>query len=345
MNDVAGSAGVSIATVSAFLNGTSRVSPRLTQRIETAINEIGYKRNAIARSLKMGTTHTIGLCVPHITNPFFTQVVSVIQQAFDQAGYAVMLFCTDEHLHNQQDEQIRLLLDRMVDGLIVARVGDDAGLKRLSETAKVPMVMIDRICEGVESDAVVLDNRRAVFDAISYLIGLGHRRIGYLSANVDISTIHDRAEGYREALAANDVPFDQELVRLGSFHEADGYKSAMQLLMLPDRPTALFSANNPMMLGAMKALRDLGLQCPADVSVACFDDFPWSEVFQPQMTTVAQPVQAIGEQAVSLLLERLQGRSPQEPRRLVLQGRLMVRTSCGPVQATPAITAAHLQSA
>ncbi len=120
MLHVAEAARVSVATVSALINGTATVSPELTQRIEQAIRDIGYKRNGIARSLKMGTTRTIGLTVPHITNPFFTDVVSVIQQAFDRAGYAVMLCCTDEDL-NTQDEQIRLLLDRMVDGLIVAR--------------------------------------------------------------------------------------------------------------------------------------------------------------------------------------------------------------------------------
>lgn len=329
MIDVAEAAGVSIATVSAFINGTAKVSAQLTQRIETAIHEIGYKRNAIARSLKMGTTHTIGLTVPHITNPFFTEVVSVIQQAFDRAGYAVMLFCTDEHLHNQ-DEQIGLLLDRMVDGLIVARVGDDARFRTIVQNSKIPVVLIDRLCEGVDLDAVVLNNRQAVFDLISYLIGLGHRRIGYISGNVGISTIRERGEGYRQALDTAGLPFSEELIGLGDLHEADGYKAAMQLLMLPDRPTAIFSANNPMVVGAMKAIRDLGLTCPNDVSVACFDDFPWADVFQPQMTTIAQPVQAIGEQAATLLLERLQGRAPAQARRLVLHGSLKIRNSCAP---------------
>jgi LacI family transcriptional regulator len=331
MIDVAQSAGVSIATVSAFVNGSANVSAELRQRIETAIRDIGYKRNAIARSLKMGTTHTIGLTVPHITNPFFTEVVSVIQQAFDRAGYAVMLFCTDEHLHNQ-DDQIGLLLDRMVDGLIVARVGDDAKFREIIGGASVPVVLIDRLCRGVETDAVVLDNRQAVFEAISYMIGLGHRRIGYISGDVDVSTIRERGEGYRRAMEAAGLPVPDELVRLGDFHEADGYRAAMQLLMLPDRPTAIFSANNPMVVGAMKALRDLGLTCPDDISVACFDDFAWADVFQPQMTTIAQPVQAIGEQAARLMLDRLGGKAPAEPRIVTLRGRLMIRNSCAPAR-------------
>jgi LacI family transcriptional regulator len=147
MLHVAEAARVSVATVSAVVNGTATVSRELTERIEQAIRDIGYKRNAIARSLKMGTTHTIGLTVPHITNPFFTDVVSVIQQAFDRAGYAVMLCCTDEGLDNQ-DDQIRLLLDRMVDGLIVARVGDNAKFKTLVDGTHVPVVLIDQCRKG-----------------------------------------------------------------------------------------------------------------------------------------------------------------------------------------------------
>lgn len=327
MLDVAREAGVSVATVSAFINNTARVSPATTGRIETAIRAVGYQRNALARSLKLGRTHTIGLTVPHITNPFFTEVVAVITQAFDQAGYAVMLFCTDENLSNQ-DEQIRLLLDRMVDGLIVARVGDDAAFGEIVRTAKVPIVLIDRLCEGIDLDAVVLDNEAAVFEVIDYLTRLGHTRIGYITGETDIATMRERDAGYRAALASAGIPFDPPLVRRGDFHEKDGYSAAMQLMTLPDRPTAIFSANNPMVVGAMKAIRDLGLRCPEDVSVACFDDFPFADVFQPQMTTIRQPVEAIGEQAVAMLLDRINGSAPATPRRLTLRGRLMIRSSC-----------------
>ena len=298
-------------------------------RIEQAIRDIGYKRNAIARSLKIGTTRTIGLTVADITNPFFTDVVSVIQDVLHRAGYAVMLCCNDEDI-DVQDEQIRLLLDRMVDGLIIAPAGDDANLKRILAGTTIPVVLIDRVCDGVEADAVVLDNRRAVFDATSYLLGLGHRRIGYISGSLDTSTGRDRLAGYHDALAAVGLAGRDELVRLGNFREADAYNAAMQLLTLADRPTALFSANNLMVIGVMKAIRDIGLSCPDDVSVACFDDFPWADVFQPQLTTIAQPVRAIGEQAARLILDRLAGTVIDAPRRLVLQGRLMVRNSCRP---------------
>ncbi|WP_315926911.1 LacI family DNA-binding transcriptional regulator [Mesorhizobium sp. SP-1A] len=338
MLHVAEAARVSVATVSAYINGSATVSPELSARIGKAIHDIGYKRNAIARSLKIGTTRTIGLTVPHITNPFFTDVVSVIQQAFDRAGYAVMLCCTDEDLSNQ-DDQIRLLLDRMVDGLIVARVGEGAFLKEVVERTSVPVVLLDRVCEGVDTDSVVLDNRQAVFDAISYLLSLGHRRIGYISGPFGISPMQERMAGYGDALREAGLAVDESLVRFGNFHEADGYNATMQLLSRHDRPSAIFSANNPMVVGAMKAIRDIGLACPQDVSVACFDDFPWADVFSPQLTTVAQPVQAIGEQAANLLLNRLHGNRETPPRKLVLKGRLMVRNSCRPISVPLSATA------
>lgn len=331
MIDVARSAGVSVSTVSAFLNGTSNVSPELTQRIEAAIATIGYERNAVARSLKTGATHTIGLTVADIRNPFFTDVVATIQNVLNRAGFAVMLCSSDEDTA-KQDEQIKLLLERMVDGLIIAPAGEDEVMRRLVKSTRKPVVLIDRMIEGLGVDAVVLDNTQAVYDAIQYLIGLGHRRIGYISGTPGTTTGRDRLDGYRRALAAAGIALDPALIRDGNFREADGYRAAMQLLTMPQRPTALFSANNLMVIGAMRAIRDLGLICPADISVASMDDFVWADVFGPRLTTVAQPVEAIGEQAARLLLDRLSGKAAAQPEVLTLRGRLIVRNSCAPMQ-------------
>jgi LacI family transcriptional regulator len=329
MIDVARAAGVSIATVSAVLNSTANVSPELTRRIEKAIGEIGYQRNAIARSLKIGMTRTIGLTVADIRNPFFTDVVATIQQVLNAAGYAVMLCSNDENTA-QQDEQIKLLLDRMVDGLIIAPAGEDETMRRLLTSTRKPVVLIDRFCDGLTADSVVLDNRKAAFDATSYLIGLGHRHIGYLSGPESTSTGRDRRAGYLEALSATGIESAGALIREGNYREADGYRATMQLLRLPDRPSAIFSSNNLMVIGAMRAIRDMGLSCPSDISVASMDDFPWADLFSPRLTTVAQPVEAFGEQAAHLLLDRLEGRSPDSPRHLVLRGTLIVRNSCAP---------------
>jgi LacI family transcriptional regulator len=330
MIDVARRAGVSIATVSAFLNGTSNVSAELTQRIEAAIAEIGYERNAAARSLKTGATHTIGLTVADIRNPFFTDVVAAIQAVLNRAGFAVMLCSSDED-PARQDEQVRLLLERMVDGLIISPVGDDEVTRRLVKSTRKPVVLIDRMIEDLSIDAVLLDNVAAVSGAIDYLVALGHRRIGFISGTASSTTGHGRLAGYRRALAGAGIAFDAGLVRSGSFREADGYRATMELMTLPVRPTALFSSNNLMVIGAMRAVHDLGLACPRDVSVASMDDFAWSDVFAPRLTTVAQPVEAIGEQAARLLLDRLGGRATSEPKTLMLKGRLIVRDSCAPL--------------
>lgn len=327
MLDVARAAQVSVATVSALINGTTKVSPALTQRIEAAISAIGYERNAIARSLKLGATKTIGLLVTDIRNPFFADIVATIQYTLNRAGYAVMVCSSDEDTA-LQDMQVKLLLDRAVDGLIIAPAGEDVMLKDFLASVRRPMVIIDRTCEGLDADTVTLDNRKAVLDATSYLVGLGHRRIGYIAGPLITSTGRDRLAGYRDALADAGVPYVEELVQGGDSREAGGYRAAMQLLTQRDRPSAIFSANNLMTIGTMRAIRDVGLSCPDDISVACFDDFPWADVFRPHLTTIAQPVQAIGEYAANLLLDRLFGQTDEAPRQLVVQGRLIVRESC-----------------
>jgi len=327
MNDVAAVAEVSIFTVSAVVNGTATVSDELRRRVLAAIEETGYKRNALARSLKTGETRTIGLTVGDITNPFYTEVVSVIQQVLHRSGYAVMLCCNDRDVHLQA-EQIELLKDRMVDGLIIAPTGDDETLRGILADTEIPVVLIDRIMEGVDCDSVVLDNRAAVMDATRYLVGLGHRRIGFISGKLDSFTGRERLAGYFAALDEAGIAREDGLAQLGNYREESAYSAAIHLLSGRNPPTAIFSSNNLMVIGVMRALRDLGLRCPEDVSVTGIDDFPWADVFHPQLTTVAQPVRTIGEQSANLLLQRLSADAEAAPRHIVLKGRLVVRESC-----------------
>jgi LacI family transcriptional regulator len=172
MAAVAAEAKVSVFTVSAVLNGTPFVGEERRLRVERAIEAIGYKRNAVARSLKTGRTMTIGVVVGDITNPFYTDVVAVVQHELHRAGYAVMLCCNDRSAELQA-EHISLLRDRMVDGLIISPVGEDEGIQRALHGARIPVVLVDRILDGHQYDAVVLDNRSAVAEAMQYLFGLG----------------------------------------------------------------------------------------------------------------------------------------------------------------------------
>jgi LacI family transcriptional regulator len=327
MAEVAEAAKVSIFTVSAVVNGTSTVSEALRARTERAIRETGYKRNDIARSLKTGKTKIVGVSVGDITNSFYTDVVSIIQRELHHAGYAVMLCCNDSNV-TLQEEQVALMRDRMVDGLIISPTGDDRQLRKVVSQTDIPVVLIDRILKGVDCDVVVLDNRTAVMEAARYLIGLGHRRIGFISGMLDSYPGRERLGGYRAALEEAGFPRDDTLVELGNY-PADGARSAaIRLLTASTPPTAILAVNNQTVLGVMKALRDLDKECPEDISLAGFDDFPWSDYFRPRLTTIAQPVREYGEQSVRLLIDRMNGGTDAPPRLVVLQGRLVVRGSC-----------------
>ncbi len=329
---VAEAAKVSIFTVSAVLNGTSVVSDELRERVEAAIKATGYKRNAVARSLKTGRTQTVGVVIGDITNPFYTDVVAAVQQVLYRAGYGVMLCCNDRNVTLQQDH-IAVLRDRQVDGLIISPTGDDEQLRLALDQTHLPVVLIDRIIEGLNADAVIIDNRSAVQGAMRYLISLGHRRIGFVSGMFESFTGRERLAGYYEALEESGIVREAELVQLGNFRIDEAYNATLRLMNAANPPTAIFSSNNQMVIGVMKALSHLKLSCPEDVSVAGLDDFPWADAFSPQLTTVAQPVRAIGEQAAHLLLERLDGRAKGKSRKVVLSGELKIRESCRRVPA------------
>jgi len=324
---VAQAAKVSIFPVSAVLNGTSVVSDERRERVEQAIRATGYKRNSVARSLKTGRTQTVGVIIGDITNPFYTDVVAAIQQVLYRGGYGVMLCCNERNVTLQEDH-IAVLRDRMVDGLIISPTGNDAQLRLALEQTHLPVVLIDRIVQGLDCDSVIIDNRSAVNGAMRYLINLGHRRIGFISGPLDSFTGHERLVGYHETLDEHGIAREPEVVQIGNFRIDEAYNATLRLMTSANPPTAIFSSNNQMVIGVMKALNDLRLICPDDVSVAGLDDFPWADTFRPQLTTVAQPVRAIGEQAAHLLLERLDGRARGSGRKTVLSGELRVRESC-----------------
>lgn len=337
MVKVAEVAGVSVFTVSAVINGSSAVSDELRERVNTAIAKTGYVRNAVARSLKTGRTMTIGVTIGNITNPFYTDLVAEMQQILHAAGYAMILCCNDDSLDLQRDH-VRLLQDRMVDGLIMTPVGQDAQLRRALQSFPAPIVLVDRLVDKFDSDAVLLDNRSAVSAAIRYLLSLGHRRIGYVAGTPDSFTGRERVSGYKEALAESEVPFESELMQIGNFRIEEAYNAALRLLMAPKRPTAIFSANNQMAIGVMRAIRDMSLSCPGDISLASLDDFPWASAFDPQLTALAQPVSVFAQRATQLVLDRIKGEYAGPPRRVTLQGELRIRKSCRPLLPARAMT-------
>jgi LacI family transcriptional regulator len=330
MTDVARLARTSVATVSAIVNESARVSPALAARVREAIAQVGYRPDGIARSLKKGSTQTIGLLVTDITNPFFTAVVHSVEDAAQARGYSVFL-CNSDESFAEERTYLDLLLTRRVDGLILVPTGKAADYAGFAAGLRAPVVFIDRAIPGVAVDTVTVDNLRASQAAVEYLLRLGHRRIGIVTGLPHLSTSAERLKGYRRALRKAGIEVDPELVRQGDFRQEGAFGAAQSLLALRQRPTAIFASNNLMAIGTMLAVRAAGLSCPEDVSLACFDDFEWAGVFHPRLTVLRQPTAEIGHKAIELLLARLGGETNgAAPHHVALKAELVVRDSCAP---------------
>lgn len=329
IRDIARLANVSVATVSAVMNGKGNVSAELTSRVHQAMEALDYHPNHVARSLRVRRTFTVGMMIPDVTNPFFTDILSGVQHEARLHGYSV-IFCDASENPELERQQLRTLFSRRVDGVLVAPTDSETARDRAFQQ-RFPLVFFDRIPAGFRGSAVVTDNLDAARGATSHLIGLGHERIAIITGRRNLSNGSERLEGFRQALEEARVPVRQEYLRYGDFGLESGYRCALELMRLPSPPTAVFSCNNQMTLGLMRALGELGIPCPARVSVLGFDDFDWAASFRPSLTTVAQPSYEMGKEAMAMLMQKIQARLEEggaaEDRVLTLKNELRVRES------------------
>lgn len=329
IRDVGELAGVSQATAARALGGYGHVSTSVRGKVQEAARQLGYVPNSVARALASGMTHAVGLVIGDIENPFFAAAARGVSDVLDERGLTVLLANSDENL-DRELEAIETLRARQVDALVVVPTSARAFPHLRAAAAAAPLVLLDRVIRGLGVDSVTVDNRGGARLAVEHLLGHGHRRIGLVSDEPEISTSAERIDGYREALSAAGIAVDEHLVSLGGSTRTDGYQSARRLLDAPARPTAIFTANNLMTVGAMHALRDLGLRVPRDISVVGFDDLEWTTLVDPQLTVVAQPATELGEEAARRVLARLDGASGR-PRRVRLETKLITRGSCANV--------------
>ncbi len=328
IKDVATHAGVSVATVSAVINGNKYVSPDLTQRVHESITALGYERNSLAQGLKKHTSQTIGLIISDITNPFFTGVVRGVEDVANARGYSLILGNTDEDLTKEMS-YMRLLESKRADGLIVVFTLGNHEYLRSWAAHRLPLVSIDRLPDDVSIDAVLIDNVGGARQAVEHLITLGHERIGIVTGLSGITTTEERLTGYKQALEAHGIPLDPALIAEGNSRIDGGERGVLQLLTQEAaRPTALFITSGLMVIGALQAIDRVGLRCPQDIALVGFDDFAWAAVMHPRLTTVRQPTYEIGQKAAQLLFERLEKRDG--PAQVVrLQPQLIIRESSG----------------
>lgn len=329
MKDVALAARVSLATVSATLSGAAYVSPELRRRVLEAIDALGYAPNSVASGLKRGKTSLLGLIVPDITNPFFTEFVHHVQLAAKGAGFSVLLGVSDQDAGAEAD-LLRLMRSHQAAGTILCGTGPNDGYNTLSrDIGPMRLVMVDNAPAGLDVDTVVLDNVQAAALATGHILDFGHRLVATVAGPGDQVPGRERLEGFRETMAANGLTVPADHIRQGAFRQEDALAAGRELLALQPRPTAIFVANNHMLIGVMQAVAAAGLLVPRDLSIVSIDDFPWAVAFTPALTTVRQPIDGMAETALARLLARIEGENG-EPQRRVMAPELIVRDSCAP---------------
>ncbi|MBO4270464.1 LacI family DNA-binding transcriptional regulator [Microbispora triticiradicis] len=348
ISEVAAEAGVGRATAARTLGGYGHVSPELRKRVLAAADKLGYRANALARSMSTGVSHTIGVIVADIGNPFFAGVVRGICDASRAGGFDTIVLSTYEDL----DEEIaatNVLIDKRVDGMIIASAavgGRDVGHIKEALNRGVPVVLVDRAVPSLDLDAVVIDNRDAAREAVERLIAAGHRRIGFVwgppmerppatrrelleAASRNLWTDGERLRGYLDALDDARIPFDPGLVMVGRKVEERVTEEVARMLALPDRITALFCTETEAVTGALRALRAAGLAYPRDVALIGFDDSAWAAVMDPPLTMIEQPVHDLGAKAAQVLLDGIRGAEPVRETH-TLRSRLVERASVAP---------------
>lgn len=323
IKDVADAAGVSTASVSRVLSGIA-VRRGVRERVLSAVTELGYRPNRVARSLRSAKSTTIGLIVADIQNTFFTEVCRAVEDAASRDGYAVFLCNSDEDA-DKEATYLQLLRDENVAGVILAPTAE--ALRAIGPDAApgMPIVVIDRPVSGLAIDTIVVDNVAAADDLTAHLLGHGRRRIAGLFG-AHSATGRERHKGFVAAhTAAGVAPHSATFL---APREDDGFETTMRLLSQPDRPDAIVTSNGLLALGAYRALMESGLRCPQDVAFGAFDNAKWTSLVRPPLTVIEQPTYEIGRTATELLLSRL-NQPDRSSRSIALPHKLVVRESCG----------------
>jgi len=329
IKDIAQIAGVSPSTVSRALNDSPLIREETKARIREIAAALGYERNELARGLVKGASGALGLLVPDITNPFFAEITKGVEEVARERGFGVVL-CTTENEPAREEEYIKLLRRKRVDGLVIATATlDDPHLLEL-QRFRIPFVLVSRLAEKVEAPFVVVDDRKGGRLAVEHLVSLGHKKIGFIGGPANVHSSLERMQAYREVLAEYKLPFHRRWVTFASFTQEAGRTIGKAMLSAKDRPTAIFAANDLIALGVMEAAEELGLRIPEDLSLVGYNNIAYAALPRIQLTTVAQPMREMGRIAAEFVIEVLEGK--REPRlSLRLEPVLIVRRTTAPI--------------
>ncbi len=325
LKDIAKKAKVSIKTVSRVINDEPMVSKNTRSRVKAVIEELGYQPNLIARSLKKRKSNAIGIILPDIGNPAFTEMVKGCMDSLNSSGYYTFLGSYEDD-PNKEEEFIRDFNSMFIDGLIIIPSITENRDISIFEKINCPMVFIDREIDGLNMDTVISENRNGVYRATRHLIKIGHKKIVFLGGLNTVKPSRKRFEGWKKALDEKKL-FIEDLVFWGNFSIESGYLLMSQALEKLDSIDAVFAGNDIVALGAMNAIKDKNLNIPGDISIIGYDDMFFSQYLNPSLSSVAAKLFIQGKTAAELLLKRIKNPTDIKPKRIVIESDLILRDS------------------
>ena len=337
IKDIARELGFAVSTVSRALNDSWEVSRETRERVLQKARELNYHPNAQARGLVTRRSKMIGMVVPDLfSSTFFANIARVIQEILMPQGYYLILMQSDESPEEER-KQLQMLRSNNVDGIIVSTATDSGYNRDLFEELVregIALVFVSRVCKEVRVPKIVVNDTQMAFRVVDHLCEEGCRSIAYLAGPKGIPASKNREKGWRQALAAREIPVEERWVIPSGLSVQDGAKAMTQLLESGQRPDGLFAFNDTVAFGAMNVMKDKGLRIPEDIAVAGFSDSFASTLVKPKLTSVAQPLQEMGIQAAKCLLRQLEGFEPADTT-LMLEGTLIIRPSSLRRQSSP----------
>lgn len=327
LRDIARETGLSVNTISRALNGKPDVNPGTRQRVEDTAARLGYVPNSLARSLVGGQSCTIGLIISDLQNPFYSKVAQGVEEAARARGYSTILVNTNEREEDER-QAVRVLRSKRVDGMLIHPTqGNSEHILQLRREG-IPFVLINRHIDEVNPDYIINNNQKGAYMAMRHLLELGHRRVLHISGPERISSVRERIIGYKQALSEFNIPFDERLLVHTLLDMQSAYETTLRVLRGGITPTAIYTYSDLLAIGALKALRELNLKVPDDISLVGYDDIDFAAFLEVPLTTIRQQMYEIGRQAVELLIGIIHDPSYQPGKyRIVLDPELVIRRS------------------
>ena len=312
-------------TVSRVLNKPEKVSAKTIEKIHTVMDELRFQPSHVARSLVKKKTNIIGIIMPDIKNTFFNSWFRSVEDYARRFGYNTFLCNTDEDPLEEM-KFARSFQAHRVDGILIVPHSEESVRYLIRSGTK--LVLVDRTYMDIETDFVVTDHRDGAFRLTEYLISLGHKKIGVLKGPGYLFPDTQRYDGFCDAMEKKGIEPSQKIIRNCEFREMEAFQAVVEMLTNNDRPTAIFSFNSLMTIGAIKAVQELKLKIPDDISLACYDEIPGYDIFEPKITHVLQPIELLGQTTAQILIDKIEGRDDKQLHKMFLKPELVTGSSC-----------------